>query len=301
MTHTARDISSTGRAPAPLAARAGLHSQLAHEALLVELHLTPKPGLVDLRNNGAHSDMNVATFETSAATIAPFFERFFAAGAASASDPAPQTLPDLRQIGLEAEAAMFRATGGVNTHKGAIFAFGLTLGAAGRLSAREAALATDALCDEVAAIAAGIVARDLDRSTRTAATAGEYIHKRYGLSGARGEAESGFATVRKAGIPALRAAREQGAGEESGLLAALAALLAQNSDTNLIARGGPDAPGFVRREAQAIAEAGPFAPDFRTRLEALDDALIARNLSPGGTADLVGLTWFLSRLEDLAP
>lgn len=286
-----------GKAPAALFARAGLLSQLVHEALLVEVHLTPKPGLVDLRNNGAHSDMNVAMFEASAAAIAPFFEQFFLAGAASTCEPATESLPELRRLGLKAEAAMFRATGGVNTHKGAIFAFGLVLGAAGRLTAIRAALASDALCDEVAAIAAGIVSRDLDGTNRTAMTAGEYIYRRYGMRGARGEAESGFATVREVGLTAFRAARAQGAGEEHSLLAALVALLAQNADTNLIARGGPQATEYVHREARAIVEAGVAAADFMPRLEALDDAFIARNLSPGGTADLVGLTWFLARLE----
>ncbi|NDR58413.1 triphosphoribosyl-dephospho-CoA synthase CitG [Aliiruegeria sabulilitoris] len=288
----------TGQVPAaPLFARAGFLSRLVHEALLVEVHLTPKPGLVDLRNNGAHSDMNVATFETSAAAIAPFFEQFFMAGVASDTLPATDALPELRRLGLKAETAMLRATDGVNTHKGAIFAFGLALGAAGRLTAKGAALETGALCDEVAAIAAGIVARDFDGTTRTASTAGEYIYRRYGMRGARGEAESGFATVRDIGLAAFRAARAQGAGEETSLLAALAALLAQNSDTNLIARGGPEATEYVRREARVIAELGATDCDFVARLEALDDALIARNLSPGGTADLVGLTWFFARLE----
>ncbi|SDK28020.1 triphosphoribosyl-dephospho-CoA synthase CitG [Aliiruegeria lutimaris] len=303
MSLLAREISVlTGRgtgqtAAAPLVSRAGYLSQLVHEALLVEVHLTPKPGLVDLRNNGAHSDMNVATFEASAAAIAPFFEQFFLSGVASADMPATEALPELRRLGLIAEAAMFRATDGVNTHKGAIFAFGLALGAAGRLTAKGAALETVALCGEVAAIAAGIVARDLDGANRTATTAGEYIYRRYGIRGARGEAESGFATVREIGLAAFRAARSHGAGEERCLLAALAALLAQNADTNLIARGGPEATEYVRREAEAIAGLGANASDFIARLEALDDALIARNLSPGGTADLVGLTWFFARLE----
>ena len=289
------------KSAASMLGRAGFLSQLAHESLLVEVHLTPKPGLVDLRNNGSHSDMNIATFEASAAAIVPFFELFFMAGAASVAQPATEVLPELRRLGLEAEAAMLRATQGVNTQRGAIFAFGLLLGAAGRQAAREAALEAGALCGDVAAIAAGIVARDLEGSNRTATTAGEYIYRRYGLRGARGEAESGFATVREVGLAAFRAARAQGGEGETCLLAALVALLAQNSDTNLIARGGPEATEYVRREAQAIAADGAGAKDFISRLESLDDALIARNLSPGGTADLVGLSWFLARLEGVAP
>lgn len=287
-----------GTLTTPGAAAAERLDALAHEALLREVWLTPKPGLVDRRNTGAHRDMTIATFEASAAALRPFFADFVVSGAASARAPAREAFPDLRRIGLGAEAAMRAATGCVNTHKGAIFAFGLLLGAAGRLTAQGRGPAPDPLCDEAAAIVEGIVARDLADRPHTAVTAGEYIYRRYGLTGARGEAQSGFASVRRHGLPAFRSARAQGASDDRAMLAAMVALLAENSDTNLIARGGPAGAEFVRREAARIAVAGPFAAEFLSRLEAMDDALIARNLSPGGTADLVGLTWFLARLAD---
>ncbi|MDV7143177.1 triphosphoribosyl-dephospho-CoA synthase CitG [Tropicimonas sp. TH_r6] len=276
-------------------------ADLAHEALLREVWLTPKPGLVDLRNTGSHADMDVALFEASAAAIAPFFPLFIEAGQADAALPAPATLPELRRLGLHCETAMLHATKGVNTHKGAIFAFGLALGAAGRLVAREAALEPVALCREVAAIAAGLVARDLAGHHRTARTAGELAFHRHGLPGARGEAQSGFATIRMAGLPAFRTARASGRSEGDALRSALVALLAENKDTNLISRGGPDGLAYVRQEAARLRAENLHRFALTARLEALDDAFIARNLSPGGTADLVGLTWFLAALGSRPP
>ncbi|SFB78177.1 triphosphoribosyl-dephospho-CoA synthase CitG [Tropicimonas isoalkanivorans] len=270
---------------------------MAHEALLREVHLTPKPGLVDRRNTGSHRDMTLATFEVSADALRPFFEAFVEAGMGSGASPPADALPELRRIGLACESAMLVATAGVNTHKGAIFSFGLLLGAAGRLIAGGQPPTPERITEEAALIAAGLVQRDLAVRRRTARTAGEYIFRRYGLTGARGEAESGFASVRSVGLPAYRAAQEHGAPRELALLAALIDLLAVNGDTNLVARGGMDGLRFVRREAVRLREAGGiFAPDALERLEAMDDALIARNLSPGGTADLVGVTWFLAEL-----
>ena len=94
---------------------------LAAEAMYREARLTPKPGLVDGENNGAHRDMNIALFMASIRAVSPWFPRFFAQGKATADLPAPQTLLAIRPTGLACEQAMFKATGGVNTHKGGIF------------------------------------------------------------------------------------------------------------------------------------------------------------------------------------
>ena len=113
------------------ARRAGV---LALRAALYEVGLQPKPGLVDPAHSGSHEDMDFFTFQRSAAAISSFFPRFFAAGEWIADDPA-FLLAVLRLIGLEAEEAMYEATGHINTHKGLIFSLGLVLGAAGEVSA----------------------------------------------------------------------------------------------------------------------------------------------------------------------
>ncbi len=98
---------------------------LAAEALWQELELTPKPGLVDRLNNGSHRDMDHALFVRSIMAITPWFARFAELGEVHAAKPADRQLRILRPMGMACEQAMYAATGGVNTHKGGIFALGL--------------------------------------------------------------------------------------------------------------------------------------------------------------------------------
>ncbi|MDC7785063.1 triphosphoribosyl-dephospho-CoA synthase CitG [Rhodoplanes sp. TEM] len=283
----------SGAAVAPLAAAL---ADLVVDALLREVMLTPKPGLVDRRNTGSHRDMDVATFEASAAALRPGFAGFVTLGAGIAPLPPEAVLECARPVGLACERAMLAATGGVNTHKGSIFAFGLLLTAVGRLWAAGLPVDADAVCDEVARIAAGLVARELRRPGEPR-TAGERLFRRHGLTGARGEAESGFATVRYRALPVLERALAEGRDTDTALAAAFLHLLAHNADTNLAARGGIGGLGFARAAAVRLLQAGGVdAADYAARLCALDDAFIARNLSPGGSADLLAVAWTLHRL-----
>jgi triphosphoribosyl-dephospho-CoA synthase len=269
---------------------------LATEALHREVLLTPKPGLVDQRNSGAHRDMTLATFVASGAAIRPWFPLFFSTGAETASLPPADVLPALRAHGIECERAMFYATSGVNTHKGAIFSFGLLVAAAGRRFALGQAAGSDALCADVAAMTAGVVECELTGSA-SAATAGQLAFRRHGLTGARGEAASGFATVRGCALPAFRSAWQRTGDEQLALSAALVALLAHNQDTNLVARGGMGGLAYVQAYARNLLDRGGVeAPDFFDAMMRFDDDLIERNLSPGGSADLLAVTWFLARL-----
>ncbi len=270
-------------------------AEYASRALLAELMLTPKPGLVDRRNCGAHRDMDINTFLASARAIAPWWPRFVEIGRVSAHRPACASLPLVRPTGVLCEQAMLRATQGVNTHKGAIFALGLLCFAAGRLQAREIALTRERLCREVASICVGLVDRELN-GRQEALTAGERVFKCYGLAGARGEAASGYVTVRMAGLPVYDRLRRDGFGEDVALLQVLLHLLAVNDDINLVSRGGLAGLDYVRAYAKSLLEeGGVLAPDGIERMAAFDDALIARHLSPGGTADLLGVTWFLAQ------
>lgn len=193
---------------------------------------------------------------------------------------------------------MLHATGGVNTHKGSIFAFGLLCAAAGRLTGQGRALLPDPLCAEVAAICAEVV-EELRRPGE-AGTAGEHLYRRHGLTGARGEAASGFATVRNHALPAFERLRPHGS--RMALHAALLELLAFNADTNVVSRGGLAGLAFLQGEAMRLRrDGGVSAPDYLHRLAALDDEAIRRNLSPGGSADLLAVTWFLAHLPATTP
>lgn len=263
--------------PAVQAATAGLLrefaparlSELAVRALIDEVELTPKPGLVDRLNNGAHRDMDLAAFHRSAGSLGPYFRRAVELGMERADCMVP-----LQQAGLEAERVMLAATGGVNTHKGAIYAFGLLLAAMGAVLVGGGDLFETAAALAAAGLPSG------------AETHGSLAKARYGASGARGEALAGFPHARRAWAVL--------AGD--GPYAALLWLLAELEDTNLLHRGGPEGLRFVQSEARAILR-GP-SEEYVARLEALDSACIARNLSPGGSADLLSLCWMLHFLQE---
>jgi len=241
-------------------------SEYAVEALLEEVDLTPKPGLVDRRNNGAHRDMDLPLFHRSAQVLQLYFRRAAELGLERAD-----CMPALQQAGREAEASMFAATGGVNTHKGAIYAFGLVIAAQASVLARGGDV-----CGTAAALASAGVPPE-------ASTHGRQAWERYGAPGARGEALAGFPHARKAAA-VLR---------ERGALAALLTLLAETDDTNLLHRGGREGLRFVQEGAADILAGPPEA--YACRLEALDAACIQRNLSPGGSADLLALAMLLAR------
>lgn len=193
---------------------------------------------------------------------------------------------------------MLRATGGVNTHKGAIFSLGCVLGACGRLWTPEGPCREPeeilAECGRMSAPAAEGFFAALTREN--ARTAGERLYVETGARGVRGEAAGGFPAVLKIGLPALRAALDQGAGLEEAGTAALLALTAGTADTNLFARGGMEGQRWAVRQAGALLEGGP-RPDPEA-VRALDRAMIQRNLSPGGCADLLAITYFMSFMRE---
>lgn len=270
---------------------------LATRALVLEVELTPKPGLVDLANTGAHHDMDLGTFRASIAALEPWFPRFVTAGAATRHLPAPQALARLRTLGLACEGAMFRATGGVNTHKGGLFSLGLVLAAVGRTGS----LDREHICAGVAGLCRDLVDHDLN-APGAGDTAGACLYRAYGIRGARGEAASGFRTVREVGLPAFEGALRSGLGERGALFEALLHLLAFNEDTNLVHRGGPGGLALVQTRARALIRAGgAAAPGFPGAMAVFDADLIQANLSPGGSADLLALTWFLGQLPGQRP
>ncbi|HTO67520.1 MAG TPA: triphosphoribosyl-dephospho-CoA synthase CitG [Bradyrhizobium sp.] len=294
-----RSTPSCSPGSAPPAKAASAIAEYADQALLAELMLTPKPGLVDRRNCGAHRDMDIHTFLASASAIAPWWPRFVEIGHVSADFDACALLPLVRPAGMQCEQAMLRVTKGVNTHKGAIFSLGLLCVVAGRLLAQGIALTRERLCSEVAGICVGLVDRELNGRLE-AKTAGERVFRRYGFSGARGEAVSGYATVRTAALPVYDRLRGDGVGEDAALLEVLLHLLAVNDDTNLASRGGLAGLDYVRTYARKLLQAGgTLAPHGVEKMTAFDDALIARHLSPGGTADLLGVTWFLAQFPTM--
>ena len=287
---------------ADIARRYRLHQQAQaiaatmRDALIREATLTPKAGLVDAVHNGGHHDMNLALFLRSADAIAPYLGDCAATGMTFAGHPAsPALLAAIRPIGLAAEAAMRAATGGVNTHKGAIFAFGLTAAALGkRLAEQHAATLADVQAD-VRALCAEILA-ELQQPGED--SAGKRGYARHGISGARGEAASGFATVSAHALPLYQQELAADGNERRALLAALVALYAANDDSTTLARVGLDGLRAHQHWARTLlADRATLADEAR-----LSDAIAAyarncaaKRLSAGGSADLLALTAWLGQ------
>ena len=234
----------------------------AARALMYEVCTTPKPGLVET------------------AGLLP-----------------EETFARLREAGLAAERAMFRATGGVNTHKGAVFSLGCVLGAAGRLWTPEGPCRDAArLLAECALMSASAAEEAFSALTpETARTFGARLYLETGLRGIRGEVAGGFPSVLETGLPTLRALLREGVSLERAGISVLLALMARTSDTNLIARGGPEGQRWAAAQAAELLAQSPL-PALEA-VEALDREMIRRNLSPGGCADLLAVTYFLHFLS----
>lgn len=254
----------------------------AHFALERELRTTPKPGLVDEHNNGAHTDMDLPLFLKSAAALVPYCKSAVRLGLKGAG------MEPLKEAGLAAEQAMFSATNGVNTHKGMIYSMGLLLYGMGEaLSFGGDAIGHAsflARSDADARLSHALAERD---------TNGAKALFEHGARGAVGEAADGF-------FHALYAADRLAAHRESenpGALTLLDVMIVLN-DTNLLHRGGADGLRFVRERAREIA----FLPEGEriAAMESLDRDMIGRNLSPGGAADMLALGYLIDAWRTLS-
>jgi triphosphoribosyl-dephospho-CoA synthase len=273
------------------AARIGQVADLAVQALMQEAELTPKPALVDRRGGGAHDDMDLGMLFTSASALRSTFRDL--ATRAYGCAPCRRLREDLAAIGRRGERVMLAVTDGVNTHRGAIWALGL-------LTAAAAMVPSDAPPADIAALA-GRISSFSDRYAPTEASHGSLVTRRYGVAGARGEAKRGFPNVVGVALPALRATREAGHPERLARLDALLALIARVDDTCLLHRGGRATLKDAQAEARAVLAVGGNATAAGCRaVRSLETALLRRNASPGGSADLLAAALFLDALDRAA-
>lgn len=263
-------------------------ASLAVRALLFEVGTTPKPGLVDLQNSGAHRDMDCFTFFSSAAALSPYF-RTCALRGLDSTEKSPEALfSELRLPGLLAEAEMYCATGGVNTHKGAIFLIGTLCAAIGRSLAQSESWNTDrvlALCGEMSR---GVFA---ELKTGSGETAGQRLYRQYGFPGVRGELAAGLPSVRDIALPTLSEGLARGLSLNDAAACALCHLAAAIPDTAMIARIGYESWKTVSAALAARLRDNPF-PSM-SELRAWDADFTEKNCSPGGCADLLAAALLL--------
>lgn len=276
--------------------RADRVAALACRAMLYEVLVTPKPGLVDRDNRGSHSDMDVFTFAASAAALTGYLRQAYLLGTQSADRT--QLLAGLRGAGRLAEEEMNRATGGVNTHKGLIYSLGLLCGALGRCEADET---PSSLLEECGALAQLTMDADFGTQPPSRATTGHILYKTLGIGGIRAEAAAGFPSVRLVGLPILTQLLSRGMSANDAGAYTLLALLGRVTDTNMIARGGMEAAQAAKTAALSLLpdENGALPP--LSALEELDEQFVRDHLSPGGCADLLALSFFLYYLNEENP
>ncbi len=251
-----------------------LIAHLATDALRTELHTTPKPGLVDRNDNGAHKDMNLALMGRSIDALQPYFVKLALLGY---NETMPKT-EEVRQIGIEAERAMLNATGGVNTHRGALFSMGLATLAGAWCMKHDGNVDEQQLRDLIMQVAKGFAP--------TAGTHGNDAVNAHRVTGALDLAKAGYERLFNDWLPAYRGYLAENA--ETACHKLLLLIMSQLDDTNVIHRVGYDQAQQVKQEALTLLN-GYSA----TGMEEMNRDFIARNVSPGGSADMVALTLFI--------
>ena len=255
-----------------------LIAHLAVDALRAELETTPKPGLVDRHDNGAHQDMDLALMGKSIDALQPYFTQLALYGHACAEK---YELPDastVRNIGLQAEQSMLSATGGVNTHRGALFSIGLSVMSTAWCMTRDGLVNTKQLRDLIMQVSG--------QFTPTAGTHGNTAVNAHRVTGALDLAKAGYHQVFAEWLPAYRRFVTEDTPTARHRLLLL--IMSQLDDTNVIHRVG------YEQAQQVKGEAASLLADYSTAgMEAMNRDYIARNISPGGSADMVALTLFI--------
>lgn len=268
---------------------------LASMALQAELDTTPKPGLVDRNDNGAHRDMDHALMQRSIQALHPYFVRLAQLGF-TGKQPCHD---EIVNIGIEAEREMFKATGGVNTHKGALFSIGLAA----------VALAGESFCRITQAEGCGTMAyndvnskqiQSLSNSIASLArlfpdtngTHGSKAKANNILKGALDNAREGYTQLFKAWLPFYidRIAE----GDNYALHKTLLRIMCDLDDTNIVYRTSMETMQEVKTEAKQMLDTSRNIVNFEAALQAMNTDYIHRNISPGGSADMLSLVVFLS-------
>jgi triphosphoribosyl-dephospho-CoA synthase len=261
-------------------------ARCAANALTEELATYPKPGLVSYIDQGSHPNMNAECFLASIAAIKTFFGEMAAAGADGCR------LLDLQRIGISAEENMLDATGGRNTHRGAIYSLGLLAAAAGKQMADSNLL--DLPLGRIVAESWGDEILLPDSLLQT--SNGLEMCHRYKLGGVRREAKRGFPSIFKAGLPAFHTALIP-AGREAARVQAFFAILEVCEDTTLLRRGGYGAWKYAQTQVRRFWQAGGVAsPDWKILAEEIHGEFVTRHLTAGGAADLLAATLFINHL-----
>lgn len=285
-------------------------ARLATQALQAELDTTPKPGLVDKDNNGAHRDMDYALMQRSIDTLHPYFVKLALLGCADALP----THTSIRDIGIEAERAMLSATNGVNTHKGALFSMGLAVVAAAheerKIAANEEQILKERNGGEDVLVSLQTTIKALAASfpdtNGTHGSKAKLLSKgTTAIKGALDNAREGYEMLFAEWLPFYIERRKEH--DAHTLHKTLLRIMCDLDDTNVIYRTDLATAEEVKQEARALLDSfskAHTAEDKEKRIAAellalkdMDKRYTARNISPGGAADMLSLTIFIGSIQ----
>lgn len=279
-------------------------SILAQKALLYEVLLSPKPGLVDRNNSGAHDDMDIFTFTDSILVLGEYFEKCASSGYFHNGKEFSTILDVIRPLGIEAEKKMFAATNGINTHKGAIFIFGILSAAIGLIKSQKEAMDIDTITSRAGDISGNILEDfNLNFSQKDKLTYGEKQYLKYGSYGIRGEAKDGFPSIIIA-YDVLNDNLKSGWDFQVSMGEAFLKLTEIVFDSNVVGRKGLEGLKILKESAMEAARLGGYKTAAgMCKLEEIDKKFIKLRISPGGCADLCAATvflhWIIERFKNL--
>ncbi len=264
-------------------------SAFASKAILYEISVSPKPGLVSFKDTGSHTDMHFFTFLNSAVSLTPFFKEFCELGY-NYTGKIATVLPKIRHIGLKAEQEMFKATGNVNTHKGIVFLFGISLFSLAKIISENTKYSDTLFRNLVIKITNGIVENELEVTLNKVTTHGELMYKTYGKIGAgiRKEVAEGFPSIFKNAVPFLdenfKNHLEINEAEIQKILqTTLLHIMIQNNDSNILYRTNFKVLTQVKQLAKK-------AINSKKDYIELCNYCKENNISPGGSADLLSVS-----------
>lgn len=263
---------------------------LALSALTDEVSLALKPGLVCPESTGSHSDMDYALFQKSIHSLTGYFSNICKLGYAQ------HAFQDLQQLGIACETQMLHATNQINTHKGAIFNLGFASAGLGRCLKQNIPITAEHICGQIIENWQADLLYNLSRNPNSH---GQQMRKKYGISGAIEQVAYGFEFIRESSLPCFKSVMEKTGDHERAAMQTLMLLISQLPDTNLVWRGGMSALLIAQDMAQDfLNRGGVFQAQWRTKIENINKYFIQHRLSPGGSADLLGVSLFFYKVEN---
>lgn len=278
---------------------------LMQKALFYEVNTSLKPGLVDRLHNGSHKDMRLSTFINSAYSLTDYFCQCVKEGLSCdcSKKELPLLFQKLRGIGKQAEKNMLFATQGINTHKGIVFSGGILCAAIGYyistnskdISSENFLLSLPEICR---CMLPELLSDYLTLTPDTAKTNGEKLYLKYKITGIRGEAKEGFPLLFNVGFPLFQAVLKKGFSLWQAGLITLLHYIACTEDTNLIIRSDYQLACKIQKNLQQFLAHATYEKQLSI-LPKLDAFFVSRNISPGGSADMLALTYFLYFIQNI--